>query len=338
MKPFFINSLKKFVLIALAICLFIAGSFWQHKALGVKAEVQVLVVNPTIIAFGTVFPGEEESETYSVSLTAQASGAIYQTTTETVPGKLNLCELMTLVPIDVPAEGDSMANSILTKFTDPSDLWRVSFTAPALEGYVAQDHEGKIVVLAGDYACKIIITTQTRLEKDNRRMTGGGSFFPIKNVDNLSSDTRITHGFELHCDPTNLPNRLEINWEGKGKKKDAENNFHLLNLTHAQCIDDSNIDEEQPNAGFDTYEGVGTGRFNGVNGYTAHWVFTDAGEPGKKDAVFIVIKAPNGTEVLRVGGNWDTAVNSLLTPAQLETLVTATSGAKITQGNQQAHK
>ena len=66
-------------------------------------------------------------------------------------------------------------------------------------------------------------------------------------------------------------------------------------------------------------------------------------EPGNKDEVWMVIEAPNETEVLRTGGNWDSDVNQLLSPVPgaLEDLVTGLSssfGAKISQGNQQAHK
>ena len=93
-------------------------------------------------------------------------------------------------------------------------------------------------------------------------MTGGGSVF---------QGSRVTHGFELHCD-ISLPNNLEINWEG--------NRFHLTQLDSATCSDDSNISEEQPVAGFDTFVGSGVGRLNGVDGATIDFKLTDAGEPG----------------------------------------------------------
>jgi hypothetical protein len=117
------------------------------------------------------------------------------------------------------------------------------------------------------------------------RMTGGGSVF-------TTGKTRVTHGFELHCDVAVQPNNLEVNWDG--------NSFHLETLTSAVCSDDPAIQPQQPKTAFDTYTGAGTGRLNGVAGATATWVFTDAGEPGKKDRAQIVIKNSLGAVVLTV--------------------------------------
>lgn len=121
------------------------------------------------------------------------------------------------------------------------------------------------------------------------RMTGGGNVFTEDNV-------RVTHGFELKCDASKTPNSLEVNW-GKGNK------FHLETLTTASCTDDPAIIPNPPAAGFDTYRGTGTGRYNGVAGATAEWTFTDAGEPGKNDFATILIKDSSGNVVLSVSGN-----------------------------------
>jgi hypothetical protein len=124
---------------------------------------------------------------------------------------------------------------------------------------------------------------------DSRRMTGGGSVF-------TEDGTRVTHGFELHCAASQEPNNLQVNW-GKGNK------FHLESLTSAVCVDDPGFDEGQPIAGFDTHRGTGTGRYNGVAGATAEWVFTDEGEPGKEDRVVsLTIRDVNNVVVLSVTG------------------------------------
>lgn len=120
------------------------------------------------------------------------------------------------------------------------------------------------------------------------RMTGGGSIIDLVYG-------RVTHGFQLHCLDLTASNRLEVNW-GDGEK------FHLENLVTAMCTDDPNINEGQPEAGFDTYEGTGTGRYNGVSGAIAKWKFTDAGEPGKDDYAFITIVDANGNLVLDAQG------------------------------------
>jgi hypothetical protein len=100
------------------------------------------------------------------------------------------------------------------------------------------------------------------------RMTGGGSIF-------TADGTRVTHGFELHCDPSNTPNNLEINWGGG-------NNFHLDTLLTATCTDDPTIEPQPPSAPFDTFVGTGVGTCNGQPALIS-FTLTDAGEPGTKD-------------------------------------------------------
>ena len=131
------------------------------------------------------------------------------------------------------------------------------------------------------------------------RMTGGGSLF-------LANGTRVTHGFTLRCDdPAAGGNDIQINWD-KGNK------FHLEGVPALDCYDDPTISEGNPVAGFDTIVGSGTGRYNGVSGYKIEFRLTDAGEPGVDDFGYIVITAPDNTQVLNVQG-------------------------LITKGNQQAH-
>ncbi|MBI3282629.1 hypothetical protein HYZ70_00960 [Candidatus Curtissbacteria bacterium] len=124
------------------------------------------------------------------------------------------------------------------------------------------------------------------------RMTGGGTVLGKALV---GLPTEVKHGFELHCTAADLPNRLEVNW-GKGNK------FHLETLTHSVCLDNPAFGPNPPAAGFDTYVGRGTGRYNGVPGATAKWIFTDHGEPGKSDTARLVIKDVGGTTVVDIIG------------------------------------
>jgi len=120
------------------------------------------------------------------------------------------------------------------------------------------------------------------------RMTGGGSIKdPVYG--------RVTNGFQLKCTAPSTPNSLEVNW-GNG------NNFHLTALATALCTDDPTISEGKPTAGFDTYDGTGTGTYNGTPGATAKWKFTDAGEPGTNDFAHITILV-GMTVVLDAQGN-----------------------------------
>jgi len=123
-------------------------------------------------------------------------------------------------------------------------------------------------------------------------MTGGGSIFDVTGNE-VAYTGRATHGFELHCDTRN-PNNLEINWGG--------NRFHLTDLQAANCSDDPAISPNPPDASFDTYVGIGTGRYNGAPGYCANWTFTDAGEPGTSDTATIVITDCAGITILSVSG------------------------------------
>ncbi len=122
----------------------------------------------------------------------------------------------------------------------------------------------------------------------NGNMTGGGSIF--------NGSIRVTHGFELNCNASRMPNNLQVNWN-MGRR------FHLESLTSASCTDDPAINPNPPSAGFDTYEGRGTGSYNGVPGAQAHWIFTDAGEPGSRDSATIQIWDVNGNLILSVSGN-----------------------------------
>jgi hypothetical protein len=118
----------------------------------------------------------------------------------------------------------------------------------------------------------------TNTESIKGRFTGGGSIF-------TSSGVRVTHGFELHCDPADVPNNLEINFD--------QNRFHLTSLTTASCFIDS--------SGVAVIIGSGTGLYNGIAGYTISFTFTDAGEPGIHDQAIYDIVGPGNTPILSTG-------------------------------------
>jgi hypothetical protein len=128
------------------------------------------------------------------------------------------------------------------------------------------------------------------------RFTGGGKQVDVGDV------ASITRGLTIHCDLL-LSNNLEINW-GRG------NNFHMLeHLETVACFDDPAIDQRPPAAPLDTLIGRGTGRYNGVDGYSIEFTLVDAGEPGRSDEMGFVITAPDGSVVINVplqhlaGGN-----------------------------------
>ena len=127
------------------------------------------------------------------------------------------------------------------------------------------------------------------------RFTGGGHQLRVDGV-------RVTRGLTIHCDLL-LSNNLEVNWQG--------NQFHMTeHLTTIACTDDPDIIQAPPAAPLDTLVGIGTGRYNGDDGYTIEFTLVDAGEPGRNDMMGIfVYETIGGTVVLDVplqlldGGN-----------------------------------
>jgi hypothetical protein len=118
----------------------------------------------------------------------------------------------------------------------------------------------------------------------NGRFTGGGHQIRVDGV-------RVTRGLTIHCDLL-LSNNLEINWNG--------NRFHMTeHMTTVICSDDPNIIQDPPPAPLDTLVGVGTGRYNGTDGFTLEFTLVDAGEPGRDDqARFLVYETANSTNVV----------------------------------------
>jgi hypothetical protein len=158
------------------------------------------------------------------------------------------------------------------------------------------------------------------------RMTGGGSICKPSGCVETSGDSsgRITHGFELHCAPEDSPNNLEVNDHIGGHR------FHLEVLDDVFCYTDPLIDPRPPAAGFNTYVGRGTGRYDGASGFCADWIFTDAGEPGDNDKATIRITDTPGAP--------DDGVDDNIVAACTGNVLLVIGPATLTFGNHQAHK
>ena len=192
-----------------------------------------------------------------------------------------------LVVMDV--ESDEAAGTIELFAGGPTGVLVTSVNVPVT------GNNGKATVPIGDVGDFLRVNfigsgaiddIDVDIEVITGRMTGGGSVF----VDGA----RVTRGFEIHCDRSE-PNNLQVNWR-------PGNKFHLTSLTSAVCTDDSLIIQDPPATDFDTFIGEGIGKLNGVDGATIHFVFVDAGEPGKNDTALIQIKDTGGTVVLYVSG------------------------------------
>jgi hypothetical protein len=165
----------------------------------------------------------------------------------------------------------------------------VTFTTPNAGGVFSYraHYNGDANYPAHDAACEPF---QVNAVEGQGRVTGGGSIFDTVNG---VPNTRITHGFELRCDPNDRRQSLEINWAGG-------NNFHLEKLINSVvCFDDPTTSPPPPpGTVIDTYAGntlfeghtgyhgfgyaVGTGICNKLPA-TIYFILIDAGEPGTAD-------------------------------------------------------
>jgi len=138
-------------------------------------------------------------------------------------------------------------------------------------------------------------------------MTGGGRF--NGDVNNAPSPnpsvSTLVHGLILHCDPSKLPNNLEINW--KDPSTGAEHHFHLDQLNAAHCEMNTALGSPNPpTANFNTWVGNGTGTLDGQGDASIYAIFTDQSQPagtqanGPGDWSTIVIHSSDGTLVLNI--------------------------------------
>jgi hypothetical protein len=143
-----------------------------------------------------------------------------------------------------------------------------------------------VLPLGASYTCTAL---NDGSQFTGQRMTGGGSVFTGPS----NTGIRVTHGFQIHCDPKSSQNNLEVNWDGG-------NNFHLSGKFLSVTCTNDGYSPFPPYATFDVFTATGTGSLNGVSGATISFVFTDHGEPGIKDTVYMVIKDKSNKTVLTV--------------------------------------
>lgn len=154
-------------------------------------------------------------------------------------------------------------------------------TDPSVQGNSASG------LVAGSLNGVLVVFTNTAVPPPPDgvgRFTGGGSQIRIDGV-------RITRGLTIHCDLL-LSNNLEVNWNG--------NSFHMTeHLNTVECSDDPNIIQAPPQAPLDTLIGVGTGRYNNVDGFTIEFTLVDKGEPGTNDqAALLIYETANPSNVV----------------------------------------
>lgn len=166
----------------------------------------------------------------------------------------------------------------------------------------------------GEYA-----TTSVTIPTDcaaTGRFTGGG-----KQVD-LATGTTITKGLELDCDLMGS-NNLEINWSNAT----GTHQFHLEDFIQAVCFLNPAFSPTPPVAPINTMHGVGTGRYDNVDGFTVLFSLEDHGEPGGNDKACFRIYTTAPADVLTTSCEAETTPGNIL-DFPLSTIV---------KGNLQAH-
>ena len=181
--------------------------------------------------------------------------------------------------IDISVEGNfvesgafkkpkyAFSGSFLAPNGSPGTTVTVTATAAVAwgDGYPGGQSRGTSVLIPNDCGLPA-----------NGRFTGGG------NTITLQDNIKVTDGLTIHCDKL-LSNNLEVNWPGG-------NNFHMEDhITTVGCTDDPNIIQAPPKAPLDTLIGIGTGKFNNVDGYTIEFTLVDGGEPGTSDKIALKI-------------------------------------------------
>lgn len=154
----------------------------QVGAVGVSAAILPILVSANHLAFGTVFPGEQLTQQFRVSLAPEHLGQTqpywivqqrkplpsshpeYPSGGDPdLPGYYrNLCPFLTKTSAE--GEGDVEAAAMLTAGADPEDVWDVTLRVPAIAsavgGGVSQDHDGGIVSTNGEYGCDLSVNVE----------------------------------------------------------------------------------------------------------------------------------------------------------------------------------
>jgi hypothetical protein len=133
----------------------------------------------------------------------------------------------------------------------------------------------------------VTVTVPTNCNPGIGRFTGGG-----KQV--VLGVATVTKGFEVDCDLTTPSNNLEINWTDPSG---GSHHFHMLSFVSAVCTLNGN--PAPPKAPVNTIVASGTGRYDGVDGFTVQFTLIDNGEPGRNDqAGFMVFETANPSNVV----------------------------------------
>jgi len=238
------------------------------------------------VAFQFVLVGTASA--HSVGLTASAT---CQNNTAVISYTATSWDLQTIAgsnsQIDIRFNGITVDSKPFTLVSNPPNTFSGSqstqLTGSVTVEAAAIGNWGDNVGPGQTADVTVTIPTDCGTTPGTGRFTGGGKQIDVGGLS-------ITKGLTIHCDLL-LSNNLEINWKG--------HQFHMLVHTSAICSDDPNIIQAPPAAPLDTMVGVGTGTYDGDDGFTVQFTLVDAGEPGTSDkAAFKIFETANPSNVV----------------------------------------
>lgn len=190
-------------------------------------------------------------------------------------------------------EVDILFNGVVVDaepFAIPTDAFSGQAPAPLATTLVTV--EGVVIHSWGDgqpggQTDSVDVTIPTDCNSGTGRFTGGGKQVIVDGV-------TLTKGFEVDCDLRQPSNNLEINWKDQFN---GSHRFHMESFDSALC---TLIGEPKPpKAPVNKIVASGTGRYDGMEGYTVQFTLIDNGEPGKYDqAGFMVFETADPGNVV----------------------------------------
>jgi hypothetical protein len=192
--------------------------------------------------------------------------------------------------IDILFNGVKVDAQPFSLATTPPDQFSGQMPAPSATNTVIVEGVASGVWddgFANGQTNSVTVSVPNNCAPGTGRFTGGG-----KQV--VAGVATVTKGFEVDCDLTTPSNNLEINWSDASG---GTHHFHMLSFVSAVCTLNGN--PRPPKAPVNTIVASGTGRYDGVDGFTVQFTLIDNGEPGTNDkAGFLIFETANPSNVV----------------------------------------
>jgi hypothetical protein len=250
-----------------------------------KPKVTSMYWAALVLGALVVIPGTASAHSLAVHAGASCvngSAVISYTATSWNPGGVGGSN----AEIDIRFDGVTVDSE---PFTFPTDSFSGQRSAPSATNLVVV--EGVAVDswddgFPGGQTTSVDVTVPTDCSPGTGRFTGGGKQVVV-------GVATVTKGFEVDCDLLQPSNNLEINWmDATGSHR-----FHMETFDSALCT--LNGSPVPPKAPVNTIVASGTGRVDGVLGFTVQFTLIDNGEPGTSDkAGFLIFETANPSNVV----------------------------------------